>query len=143
VVTTAQRAQTGPRGADGPDRRRRRGRRGGIYGRQGIAGWLFVAPVVVILGVFLLLPILMALFVSFTKWNGQGSPFTGDVPMAGVDNYTRLFTDPGLTRQDFMTSIRNNMYYVLIVVPVQTVISLFLALVVNQRLLKGKTFFRK
>jgi multiple sugar transport system permease protein len=139
VVTTAPRTATG---ADGAIRRRRGGRRSGIYGRQGIAGWLFVAPVVVILGVFLLLPILMALFVSFTKWNGQGSPFTGDVPMAGVDNYTRLFTEEGLARQDFMTSIRNNLYYVVIVVPVQTVIALFLALVVNQRLLKGKAFFR-
>jgi multiple sugar transport system permease protein len=117
-------------------------RRTGIYGRQGSAGWLFVAPAVVILGVFLLLPILMALFVSFTKWNGQGSPFTSAVPMAGTRNYTKLFAEDGLSRLDFMTSIRNNLYYVFIVVPVQTVLSLGLALVVNQRLLKGKGFFR-
>jgi len=116
--------------------------RTGIYGRQGSAGWLFVAPAVVILGVFLLLPILMALFVSFTKWNGQDSPFTTSVPMAGADNYTDLITKDGLARQDFMTSIRNNLYYVLLVVPLQTVLSLTLALVVNQRLLKGKGFFR-
>ena len=117
-------------------------RRTGIYGRQGSAGWLFVAPAVVILGVFLLLPILMALFVSFTKWNGQGSPFTSSVPMAGARNYTKLFAEDGLSRLDFMTSIRNNLYYVFIVVPLQTVLSLGLALVVNQRLLKGKGFFR-
>jgi multiple sugar transport system permease protein len=98
--------------------------------------------VVVILGLFLLLPILMGLWVSFTSWNGQGSPFSSGVPMAGTRNYTRLFTEPGLARQDFMTSIRNNLYYVAIVVPAQTVLSLFLALVVNQRLLKGKSFFR-
>jgi len=55
-------------------------RRAGIYGRQGSAGWLFVAPAIVILGLFLLLPIVMALFVSFTKWNGQGSPFTARFP---------------------------------------------------------------
>jgi multiple sugar transport system permease protein len=116
--------------------------RTGIYGRQGSAGWLFVSPAVVILGVFLLLPILMALFVSFTSWNGQGSPFTSTVPMAGGDNYTNLFAKDGLTRLDFMTSIRNNLYYVLLVVPLQTVIALSLALVVNQRLLKGKSFFR-
>jgi len=128
--------------ADESSPRRRRGRRTDIYGRQGSAGWLFVAPVVVILGVFLLLPICMALFVSFTKWNGQGSPFTGQVPMAGADNYTRLVAESGLTRLDFMTSIRNNIYYVLIVVPVQTALALFLALVVNQRILKGKSFFR-
>jgi multiple sugar transport system permease protein len=131
------------RGADQPaPRRRGRGRRTDIYGRQAAAGWLFVAPVVAILGLFLLLPIFMALFVSFTKWNGQGSPFTGEVPVAGVDNYTRLFAEPGLTRLNFMTSIRNNIYYVLIVVPVQTAVALFLALVVNQRVLRGKSFFR-
>jgi multiple sugar transport system permease protein len=120
--------------------RRRRGR--GIRGPEGTAGWLFVAPVVVILGLFLLLPILMAMWVSLTDWNGQGSPFTSRVPFVGVDNYTRLFTEEGLARQDFMTSIRNNMYYVLLVVPLQTVLALGLAIVVNQRMLRGRGFFR-
>ncbi|WP_127497131.1 carbohydrate ABC transporter permease [Actinoplanes solisilvae] len=116
-----------------------RGIRGrGIRGNERAAGWLFVAPAVMILGLFMLLPILMALFVSFTRWNGQGSPFTGSVPFAGVDNYTRLFTDDGLTRHDFMTSIRNNAYYVFMVVPIQTVLALGLALVVNKR----RGFFR-
>ena len=41
-----------------------------------------------------------------------------------------------------MTSIRNNAYYVAAVVPLQTVLALGLALVVNNRLLKGKGFFR-
>ncbi|MBQ1013757.1 sugar ABC transporter permease, partial [Micromonospora sp. M51] len=53
---------------------RRRG--GGTRRDENLAGWLFVAPVIVILGLFLLLPILMALWVSLTDWNGQGSPFT-------------------------------------------------------------------
>ncbi|MEU8261092.1 sugar ABC transporter permease [Micromonospora sp. NPDC048999] len=124
----------------GPARRQRRG--GGIRSNEQIAGWLFVAPVIVILGLFLLLPILMALWVSLTGWNGQGSPFTADVPFVGAKNYTRLFTEDGLARRDFMTSIRNNLYYVAVVVPTQTVLALGLALVVNNRMLKGKTFFR-
>ncbi|GAB2624005.1 ABC transporter permease [Paractinoplanes abujensis] len=114
----------------------------GIRGNERPAGWLFVAPALIILGLFMLLPILMALWVSLTRWNGQGSPFTGDVPFAGLGNYTRLFTDEGLARQDFMTSIRNNAYYVFLVVPIQTVLALGLALIVNNRLLKGKGFFR-
>ena len=122
-----------------PQRRRRRS---GINGHQAAAGWLFTAPVIVLLGVFLLLPILMALFVSFTKWNGQGSPFTSSVPLAGASNYTNLFTVDGLARDDLMTSLRNNLYYVLMVVPLQTVLALGLALVVNNRLLRGKGFFR-
>lgn len=117
-------------------------RRGGVRGNENLAGWVFVAPVVLILGLFLLLPILMAFWVSLTGWNGQGSPFTSEVPFVGTDNYTRLFTTDGLARQDFMTSIRNNLYYVAIVVPLQTALALGLALVVNNRMLKGKGFFR-
>jgi len=119
-----------------------RRRRSGLNRPERIAGWLFVAPVIVLLTIFLLVPILMALWVSFTSWNGQGSPLRADVPFAGLDNYARLFARDGLTRQDFMTSIRNNLYYVLLVVPLQTVLALALALAENQRLLKAKSFFR-
>jgi multiple sugar transport system permease protein len=120
----------------------RRPRRGGVRSGEHAAGWLFVSPVVVILGLFLLLPILMGLWVSFTAWNGQGSPFQAGVPMAGGANYSRLFTVDGLAREDFMTSVRNNLYYVLIVVPVQTALALTLAITVNQRMLRAKSFFR-
>jgi multiple sugar transport system permease protein len=41
-----------------------------------------------------------------------------------------------------MQSISNTFYYVLLVVPLQTAVSLGLALVVNNKLLKGKGFFR-
>jgi len=99
-------------------------------------------PAIVILGIFLLVPILMALFVSFTNWSGLGSPFASSTPLVGASNYTHLFTVNGLAREDFMTSIRNNFYYVLLVVPLQTVLSLGLALIVNGRLLRGKGFFR-
>jgi multiple sugar transport system permease protein len=105
----------------------------GIRSDERAAGWLFVAPAVVVLALFMLLPILMALWVSLTRWNGQGSPFTSGVPFTGLGNYTRLFATDDLARQDFMTSIRNNGYYVLFVVPIQTVLALVLALVVNKR----------
>ncbi|MER5321219.1 carbohydrate ABC transporter permease [Streptosporangium roseum] len=110
--------------------------------RENVAGWLFVAPVVAILGLFLLLPILMALWVSMTDWNGQGSPFRAGVPFVGLDNYTGLFARDDLSRQNFMISIRNTFYYVMIVVPAQTVLALGLALVVHRRTLRGKAFFR-
>jgi multiple sugar transport system permease protein len=116
--------------------------RGGTRGPEARAGWLFVTPAAAFLVLFVLLPVLMALWVSLTSWNGQGSPFTSRVPFVGADNYTTLFTEDGLVRQDFFTSVRNNMYYVVLVVPLQTVLALCLALVVNQRLLKGRTFFR-
>jgi multiple sugar transport system permease protein len=38
--------------------------------------------------------------------------------------------------------VRNNFYFVVFVVPIQTALALFLAVLVNDRLLKGKGFFR-
>ena len=49
-------------------------KRSGIHGREGIAGWIFIAPMIIILGLFLLVPIAMAFWVSLTNWNGQRRP---------------------------------------------------------------------
>lgn len=106
------------------------------------AGWLFVAPVLVVLGLFLVVPIVMALWVSVSDWNGQGSPFSSGVDFVGAQNYEPLLTQSGLAQSDFMTSLRNNAYYVFFVVPLQTALALGLALLVNGRRLKGKGFFR-
>jgi len=105
-------------------------------------GWLFVAPPIVIIGVFLVVPILLALWVSFSDWGGFGSPLNPDVGLVGTKNYAAVLTDPGLAQKDFGTSIRNNLYYVLAVVPLQTALALFLAVQVNRRVLRGRGFFR-
>ncbi|AXI81105.1 sugar ABC transporter permease [Peterkaempfera bronchialis] len=97
---------------------------------------------VVVLGLFLLVPILMALWVSLLHWNGQSNPFSGAADFVGVRNYTDMLTTDGLDRRLFMTSVRNNLYYVLLAVPLQTVLSLGLAVAVNSRLVKGKGLFR-
>lgn len=122
-----------------------RGRRTGASSSAGHAraGWLFTLPMIVILGLFLVVPVLMALYVSLTSWTGRGSPFDpANAPLVGAKNYLTLFTVDGLTRRDFMTSLGNTFWYVLFVVPLQTVTALLLALVVNQKLLRGRGFFR-
>jgi multiple sugar transport system permease protein len=113
----------------------------GIRGHQAAAGWLFLAPVIVILGVFLVLPIAAAAWVSFSDWNGNGSPLGANAHFVGLDNYRHLLTTPGLDQNNFGTAIRNNLYYVVLVVPVQTAVSLFLAVLVNRRV-KFVGFFR-
>ena len=115
-------------------------RRGGIRGREGVAGWTFVAPVVIILGVFLLLPTLVALWVSVSNWSGKGSPLGAGY--VGLENYKTLLVTKGLSQKNMGTSLRNNMYYVILVVPLQTILALGLALILNNRRLKGKGFFR-
>jgi multiple sugar transport system permease protein len=116
-------------------RRIARWREPGIRGHQAAAGWLFLLPVIVILGLFLVLPIGMALWVSLSDWNGNGNPVGGgNAHWIGLANYRHLLTEPGLDQNDFGTSLRNNFYYVLLVVPIQTAVSLWLAVLVNRRI---------
>lgn len=112
-----------------------------IRGPEARYGWAFITPAIIIIGVFLVLPILLALWVSFSDWNGLGSPI-GNSEFVGGDNYGEVLVEPGLAQRDFGTSLRNNVYYVLLVVPLQTALALFLAVQVNRRILRGKGFFR-
>jgi multiple sugar transport system permease protein len=119
----------------------RRLREPGIRGHQAAAGWLFLTPVVVILGLFLIIPIVMAVWVSFSDWNGNGSPFGPNAHWVGLANYRTLLTEPSLDQNNFGTALRNNFYYVLFVVPIQTAVALFLAVLVNRRI-RASGFFR-
>lgn len=117
-------------------RRRRRA------GADATAGWMFTLPIIIILGVFLVVPVLMAAWVSVSDWTGRGSPFSGDVSFIGLQNYQQILAEPGLPQRDFGISLRNNLYYVLLVVPLQTILSLLLATAVNRRAMRGVGFFR-
>ena len=120
----------------------RTSRRSGIRGGEAASGWLFTAPMIILLGMFLVIPVLMALWVSFSDWGGRGSPFGGNVKFVGFDNYSTLLNGGGLAEQDFGTALRNNAWYVVLVVPIQTALSLLLAVLVNRQILRGRGFFR-
>jgi multiple sugar transport system permease protein len=109
---------------------------------EGIFGWLFMTPALAILVLFVVLPIFLALYVSFTNWSGLTPPLSSSVKLVGLTNYRTLVTQPGLYQADFAESIRNVFYYVIFTVPLQTVLALGLAVLVNNRFLKGKGFFR-
>jgi multiple sugar transport system permease protein len=117
-------------------------RGGGIRRGEARAGWLFVAPSVLITTVFLVLPIFLALWVSVSDWNGFQSPLNPRVSFVGLDNYAAIASEPGLARQNFGTAVRNNFYYVIFVVPLQTIVALLLAVQVNRAMLRGRGFFR-
>lgn len=121
---------------------RRRSPRTGLRRGETLAGWIFTGPVLVILGVFLLIPVLMALWVSLSDWSGRGSPFSGNVNFVGLENYAAVTVDGGLPTRDFGIALRNNGWYVLLVVPLQTALALFLAILVNRAILRGRGFFR-
>ena len=116
--------------------------RGSIHGNRGLAGWLFVTPAVVIIGLFVLVPVVMAAWVSMSDWSGIGPPFAEGVHFVGADNYTELLGGTGLATRDLGTALRNNLFYVLLVVPLQTAVSLGLAILVNRRIMRARGFFR-
>jgi len=117
-------------------------RRGSIRKGEATTGWIFTAPMLILLGLFLVVPILMALWVSFSDWGGRGSPFGSGVHFIGLENYRSVTSGGGLAEQDFGTALRNNLWYVIAVVPLQTALALLLAVLVNNRRLRGSGFFR-
>jgi multiple sugar transport system permease protein len=108
--------------------------------QNAIAGWLFMSPALIIFIVFLVIPILFAVYFSFTDWNGISPP--GQANFVGIDNYRTLLVEDGIRQSDFFKALKNTTYFALGVVPLQTALSLLLAVVVNQRLLRFKDFFR-
>jgi multiple sugar transport system permease protein len=116
--------------------------RGSIHGNRALFGWLFVAPVVLIIGLFMLVPVAMAAWVSVSDWTGIGPPFAEGVNFVGLENYRELLGGSGLATRDLGTALRNNLFYVLLVVPIQTAVSLGLALLVNRKIMRSRGFFR-
>jgi multiple sugar transport system permease protein len=110
--------------------------------REQLTGWLFCLPAVALLVLFLVIPIGLAAWVSFSNWDGIGSPLSPAVHPVGFANYQALLTQPGLAQQNLGESLRNNFYFVLFVVPIQTILALVLAVVVSRKRLFGRGFFR-
>lgn len=107
-----------------------------------VAALVFMAPAMTILTVFLIVPLFVALYFSFTDWNGiRPLSNPNSYEWVGLDNYERLLIS-GRRVSVFYTALKNTVYYVIGVVPIQTALSLLLAVVLNQRWLKARGFFR-
>ncbi|HXF64990.1 MAG TPA: sugar ABC transporter permease [Caldilineaceae bacterium] len=105
-----------------------------------IAGWLFMAPALIVLGLFLAAPILFAAYYSLTDWNGISPP--AEANYIGFNNYAQLLVVDGIRQADFFRALKNTTYFALGVVPLQTAIALCLAVIINQRGLRFRDFFR-
>ncbi len=96
-------------------------------------GYSFMAPTIIILGIFLLLPILFAIVLAFHKVQPLGEI---SYNFRGWKNFLRITSD-----EQVWIALKNTVEYVVIVVPVQTILALTLALILNTNL-KGKNWFR-
>ena len=92
--------------------------------------YLFLAPALALIAVFVLYPILAVLYYSFTDYNIINPPI-----WVGLDNYGKLLADPV-----FWKALTHSVIY-LVVTPTIIAMSVALAIVVNRKL-KGIHIFR-
>ncbi|WP_099223024.1 carbohydrate ABC transporter permease [Listeria costaricensis] len=100
--------------------------------RRNRKGIFFVSPYFLIYCVFGLVPILYTLYLSFTNWDGFSTP-----TFVGLDNYTRLLQD-----DLFFKSVGNTFIIWLCSIIPQLILALVLAIILNEKFIKGKNFFR-
>ncbi len=111
----------------GPGRTvRTRGQRG-----ESRAAYLFLAPNVALIGLFVLIPLVWALTISLQRTNGFG-----DGRFVGLDNYGRLLTDPL-----FWRSTMNTVLFTVLVTPLSMALGLGIAVLFNA-VLPARALFR-
>ena len=93
--------------------------------------YLFLLPAIAFLSLTSFLPIFQAIYLSFTNYD-----FIGNPNFIGWENYTKLWSD-----RTFWKVMYNTLIYLIFVVPSLVILSLVLAILVNQKLRSIK-FFR-
>jgi multiple sugar transport system permease protein len=100
--------------------------------RKGSEGWDFIAPALLIICVFVVLPCVWGIVLSFTG-------FDGILParFVGAANYRRLAEDP-LVR----STLLNTVLYVALTLPAGLILSLIVALALNEKWFAGRSVTR-
>ncbi len=93
--------------------------------------YAMLLPTIVIFAVFMIYPILYSFYLSFTEFTG------GTYEFVGLRNYIELFNDPV-----FYKALFNTFFYLIIQVPIMISLALLLAVLVEQKFIRGKGFFR-
>lgn len=105
--------------------------------RSGLKNWFgsfaFAAPALFFYVLFVIVPIVSTVQISFHRWNGA-SPV---MEFIGVENYIRVFKDP-----IFYKALGNNVIWILFTIFVPVLLGLIFAVMITQKYIKGKFIFR-
>jgi len=94
--------------------------------------YIFIAPSMIILTIFVFIPVIASFFLSFTEYDGISPP-----KIIGLKNYiTIIFKDPL-----FWKAVKNTLFYVIFTVPLGIAVSLLVSLALYQRI-KFSALFR-
>jgi multiple sugar transport system permease protein len=111
---------------------RRKETRTNIDRSQARAGYMFVTPFLVIFLLFFLLPLVYAAYLSLFR-----EQLIGGTVFAGLENYTRAFTDDRLLEGLFLV-----VRFFLIQVPIMLLLALLAALAIDSGVLRFSKVFR-
>jgi len=101
------------------------------------AGWLFLAPALILIGLFFFLPAAAALVLSITDFDIYALADIDNARVVGISNYARAIDHPL-----FWTALKNTFYFALGCGPLTVLVALIAALLVNAPLTRFRTFFR-
>jgi multiple sugar transport system permease protein len=101
------------------------------------AGWLFVAPALVAIAVFFVVPVVAALVMSATDFDIYALADLRNVRFVGLGNYVELLRTPL-----FWRALLNTLFFVAVGVPLSITTSLGAALLLHSRLARFRGFYR-
>jgi sn-glycerol 3-phosphate transport system permease protein len=91
-----------------------------------VSGYLYLAPTLIVLGIFVYWPIVNSFQLSLTRV----APFGGQVRNVGLENYQRLFTEI-IERGEFYNNLRVSLLFTLGTVPTGIIIAVILAIALS------------
>ena len=99
--------------------------------RNDLTAYSFLSPYIILFTIFLLLPAISGILISFFKWGIMGTP-----KFRGLNNYYKVLND-----DLFIESLINTFYFTVMTAVPLVIIGLLLALFVNQKI-KGRNIVR-
>lgn len=109
-----------------------RSRRGRHDTRHAGAGYLFIAPFLVVFAAMFIAPLAYALYLSLFR-----SQLIGGTVFVGIGNYTQALTDP-----DFLSGVWRILRFFVIQVPIMLVLATLFALLLDSGRLRAPKLFR-
>jgi multiple sugar transport system permease protein len=105
--------------------------------QQARTAWVFLAPALVLIGVFFFVPVVVGLLLSCTDFDLYAIGAPAAARFVGLRNYVQTLGNPA-----FWKALRNTLYFVVAGAPLSVCVSLVAALLLNARLVRLRSFFR-
>ena len=120
---------------------------GRLTAKQRRFAYTSLVPILMYMGLFTLFPIVFAMVMSFFSYSPirEGSGFLelgGANPFVGIENYIELFTGTGKPAEVFRLAVKNTFLFTALVLPLNLLITLPLAVILESIGDRFKTFFR-